>query len=308
MRDAGATISSPEIAAIGKRVTRRLLAGVPAAWDMRGFLPVAAICALFALAYYKTIYGLFVEWWTYSSSAHGFLILPCAVYLLWTKRADLLRCRKRPSWVGLVPLVFGLVMFVAGVAGNEEFIEQASLPLTLFGLLYFLGGTKVASLSWFPLLYLYLMIPIPIPIYKAISLQLRLLDARVATAFCLWLDVPIFRDGYFLYLPNVNLEVADACSGVFSIVALVGIGILYVRQQPPGWRRLVLSLLLVPTSIFVNIARIVFIILLCYASQTWVLHSMFHTLTGTVNFVLGLGMLTGLGTVLRWIPPGRVAQ
>lgn len=286
----------------------RMLAAVPIAHWRRNFLPLAALCSLFVFTYYQTLQSLVVHWWTHPFYSHGFMIPPLAAYVLWTKREDFRHCRKKPSWAGLGVLLVGLIVFVVGVLGNEEFIEQVSLPLTLFGLLYFLGGSKVAGLSWFSMLYLYLMIPPPLPVYKAVSLELRLLDAHWVAVAARWFGVPIFRDGYFLYLPDIVLEVADACSGVFSIVALLSLGLLYIRKQHWGWHRYALLLLLVPIAILANGIRILMITVLTYYSGPWILDTTFHSFNGTFNFLLSLGMLIGLGMLLRCIPVWRSAR
>jgi len=226
------------------------------------------------------------DWWSYSLYSHGFLIPLISGYLVWRRRKDLQECPRRSSLVGLGVFLLGLGLFVLGWSGEEEFIQRLSLLATLLGLVYFLTGKQTAKLCLFPIGYLLLMIPIPFTVYKAAALDLRLLDATLATSWLSFIGIPVFREGYLLHLPRITLEVADGCSGFLSIVTMLALGILYLYQLQTGWKS-VLWMSLIPIAVLSNVVRIVSIAVLTYFFGEWVLGSTFHRLSGTFNFLLG---------------------
>src|SRR3989442_8029215 len=185
------------------------------------FLQSVVLASLFLFLFYSTLKGMVFDWWSYSLYSHGFLIPLISGYLVWRRRKDFRECLKRSSLGGFGVFLLGLGFFVLGWLGEEELIQRLSLPATLIGLVYFLGGKQMAKLCLFPIGYLLLMIPIPFTVYKAAALDLRLLDAKLATSWLSFIGIPVFREGYLLRLPRITLDVADGCSGFLSIVTML---------------------------------------------------------------------------------------
>jgi len=265
------------------------------------FPPVLVVCS-FVYLYSPILLGLVQDWWSHAAYSHGFLIPFLSGYLIWQRRKELNDAHKRPSYVGFGIFLLGLSSIIVGSVGGEEIIQRLSLPLSLLGLVFYLGGSHVVGVCLFPVAYLVMMIPLPYPIYRLASLQLRLFDARVTEAVLPFLGVPVYREGYFLFLPNLVLEVADACSGVLSIVALMAIGIFYVHQVRSR-RRLLLWLMIVPIAVAANAIRIVLVSAMAYHLGDWVLGTIFHRLTGTFNFLLGFLVLVLIQEALERILP-----
>lgn len=276
---------------------------------IKGRYPTLELCGLgmlFAWLYYATLRGLILDWHANPMYSHGYLIVLFSAYLLWERRSSLTSCLKVPSWAGLLILILGLVLFFSGATAEEDFVERVSLPLTLFGLPYFLCGREVARLIWFPVAYLYIMIPLPHMMYKAITLQLRLFNAE-AVVMISRLCLPIYREGWFLHLPGITLEISDGCSGIFSVVGLTALGIMYVRKY--SFRlRVVLLLLLFPIAVLTNLIRLLTMVFVCHYSGEWIVGSFLHEVSGIPMFLLGIVMLAGLGAVLERIPFLRPAQ
>ena len=269
-------------------------------WKWAPLVRSGVLASLFLFLFYSTLKGMVFDWWSYSPYSHGFLIPLISGYLLWCRRKDLRECPRRPSLGGLGIFLLGLGFFMLGWSGEEEFIQRLSLPATLIGLIYFLAGKQMARLCLFPVGYLLLMIPIPFALYKTAALDLRLLDAKLATASVSFLGIPIFREGYLLHLPEIKLEVADACSGFLSIVTMLAIGILYLYQLQTKWKSL-LWVSMIPIAVLTNVVRIVLIVVLTYFFGEWALSSTFHRMSGTFNFLLGFMTLVILGNGLNRI-------
>ena len=165
----------------------------------------------------------------------------------------------------------------------------------------------MAKLCLFPVGYLLLMIPIPFTVYKAAALDLRLLDARLATSWLSSMGIPVFREGYLLHLPQITLEVADACSGFLSIVTMLAIGTLYLYKLQTAWKS-VLWVSMIPIAVLSNVVRIVSIAVLTYFFGEWVLGSTFHRMTGTFNFLFGFMSLVILRNGLNRVPLRKEAK
>jgi exosortase len=138
------------------------------------------------------------------------------------------------------------------------FLSRISLLIALTGLILSFGGRKFLAEFRFPLLILLLAIPIPAVIYNQITLPLQTLAARAAGALLPIFGVPVLREGHIMVLPSMKLEVAQACSGIRSLMSLVTISILYgYFMETSLWKRTVLALASVPIAIAANCLRIV---------------------------------------------------
>jgi exosortase len=232
------------------------------------------------------------EWLQYPTLSHGFGVPLIAAYLVWARRRRLAGLALRPSAAGLGPLVLGLGALVVGVLGEEPFLARISFPITLFGLALLLGGAALVRETWLGLAYLVFMVPPPFSTLKLVTFSSRLLDAAVAAEGLRWLGVPVLRDGVLLHLPNATLEVADACSSIPAVTALLSLGFAYAALTPrPLWARAALVLATLPLAVGANIVRIVSVAALVYYVGPWTLATAYHVFNGTVNFVFTLLLL-----------------
>jgi EpsI family protein len=267
----------------------------------------AGIILLFALFYGHVIPGLVGDWYENQTFSYGFLVPLIAAYLIWQDRDRLKSIAPNPSLWGAIPLSIGVLLGLMGQAIGDEFSMRLSMVLTLASSVYmFLGGEFFRALG-FPLLYLLLMIPAPYVLIKDLTIHLRYLDASHAANILQLLGIPVFVEAYFIYIPNMTLEVADVCSGVSSVFALFALGAVYAHFLPI--RRSLKVLLVIctfPFAMIANLIRIVVISVLAYKIGPIVFQSTFHWLTGTTIFVLALVMLISTGEVLRrnfpWVP------
>jgi exosortase len=270
-----------------------------------GWVPVAAAGAALALAYASAITGMAAEWAAFPNLSHGFAIPVIAAYLVWARLDELAQAPVEPSWLGLPVIVFALLMFLVGSLGGEAFLARLSLPVALFGTLLFLAGARVTRLAWIGIAYLIFMIPLPYVTLKAITYQSRLFDAAVTAEVVQWFGVPILRDGVMLHLANMTLEVADECSSIPAVAALVALGAAYAQMGPrPTWVRVLLVLLAAPLGLLSNIVRIVVTALSAYYFGKIALENTIHKFNGTTVFLLTVFLLMAVDGVLmalvRW--------
>ncbi|HXH81544.1 MAG TPA: exosortase [Candidatus Tectomicrobia bacterium] len=264
------------------------------AWLWVG-VPWAIAVALYA----PMLPGLAQEWAESPVLSHGFAVPFIAGYLVWARRAELRAATIAPSWWGLPPLLIGLAAMVLGVHGQEPFIARASLPATLLGVTLLVGGWSLTRVSWIAIAYLAFMIPLPWTTLKTLMYQSRLLDATISRALLDAVGVPVLQDGVFLHLPAMTLEVADACSSIPAIAALLALGIAYstVVDRPLA-AKVVLVASALPLAIASNIVRITTTALGVHYIGPVTLQTVYHQFNGTVNFFLTFFLLLLLDRVL----------
>ncbi|MBI2216465.1 MAG: exosortase/archaeosortase family protein [Candidatus Rokubacteria bacterium] len=266
--------------------------GVSAAPAIPGWI-VLGVAALFAIVLYAPILPAMVaEWAEFPSLSHGFAIPVIAAYLVVSRRHRLRGVTLEPALRGLPILVLGLTMLVVGVRGDETFLARISLPITVLGLTIVLAGMEATRHVWPGIVYLAFMIPLPWTTVKVVAYQDQLLVAAASATALPWLGVPVYRDGVLLHLANATLEVADTCSSVPALAALLSLGIAYasLAERPPAIRTL-LIVATVPLAVVSNIVRVTITAAGVYLVGPWTLATPFHVFTGTVNFLLTFGLL-----------------
>ena len=140
-------------------------------------------------------------------------------------------------------------MYVATL-GVELFLARTAFIFSLAGIVLWLGGMPALRVLAFPLFLLFFMVPIPSVIYYQITFPLQLLASRVAETVLSWIGYPVLREGNILELASQRLSVAEACSGIRSLLSLSFLSLVYgyfYDQRP--WMRVVLLIGTVPIAI-----------------------------------------------------------
>jgi exosortase len=264
------------------------------------------IGALMAAVYFRVAAKLVIDWWQIPDFSHGFLVPIFAAYLVWVKRKTLLNTRVAPTWSGIAVVALGLLVLLMGVYGAELFLSRVSLVILLAGLVLCFGGWQLLKELRFVLLVLLLAIPIPAIIFNQITLPLQFLASQLASALLPLFGVPVLREGNVIQLPAMKLEVAEACSGIRSLLSLFALAIFYGYFLEKSFlHRTLLALASIPIAIAANAVRI-FGTGLCV--QYWdpdKAQGFFHEFSGWVMFLVSLGCLFIVHRILRLLPPPR---
>ena len=244
------------------------------------------------LTYYRVLAGLVDTWWRNPDFSHGFLVPIFAAYLIWTKREALLGERVAPSWSGVAVVALGLFVLLLGSYGAAVFLSRASLVILLAGLVLSFAGWEYLRELRFALLVLFLAIPLPTIVFNQIALPLQIFASELASGLLSLFNIPVFRQGNVIQLAAMKLEVAEACSGIRSLVSLFTLAVFcgYFLEKT-FLRRVVLALASVPIAIAANAVRI-FGTGLCV--QYWdpdKALGFFHEFSGWVIFLVSLGCL-----------------
>jgi exosortase len=250
-----------------------------------------------------------MQWWQDPNFSHGCFVPLFSIFVLWQDRARLGRLVARPSNIGLVVLAFAMSVFVVGQMGAELFLTRFSLLLVLAAFVVLFRGWNVFRAFLFPWLFLILMIPIPAIIFNRITFPLQILASRLAAATLPLLGVPVLREGNVIHLPSLALEVAEACSGIRSLMSLITLAIIYgfLTEKYIGVRWL-LVLVSVPIAVVANSTRIIGTGLLVEYWNNDKAEGYFHASWGWIVFVISLLMLYAFRRLLHalWSRRGEV--
>lgn len=268
------------------------------------FLTLFCCIVAFCILFHEVIAKLVQDWATDDNYSHGFLIVPISLYLAWERRDRLLRAPLAPSSLGLIVLVGGIVLLVAGVLGAELFVTRIALLAVLTGgILYIFGWVHLRLLA-FPLALLLLMIPIPAIIFNQVAFPLQLLASRFAAGVLSLWGIPVLREGNVIMLAHTTLEVAEACSGIRSLMSLVTLGILLgYFTESRSWVRWVLGLVTIPTAILANGLRVAGTGILAHYWGAEVAEGFFHTFSGWLIFGFAFGMVLLIQWLIRVVAP-----
>lgn len=266
-----------------------------------------SILALLLIAlYYRIGIKLVHDWYTIPDYSHGFLVPLFSFFLLWDNRKKIGATRIQPSWAGLPLVMLGLLILIFGVYGVDLFTSRVSFIILLSGLIWtFLGPAMLRQLR-FPVLVLLLAIPFPAIIFNQITFPLQLLASKLASSILPLLGVPTLQEGNVIQLPVMKLEVAEACSGIRSLMSLFTLAVFYgYFLERTTRRRLILALASIPIAVAANAIRIVGTgLCVQYWDPTKAL-GFFHEFSGWVMFVISLGCLYLIHRFMRMVAPPK---
>jgi exosortase len=262
------------------------------------------LLASFGLLYYRVFTRLVEDWWVDENYSHGFLIVPIACYFAWERRQRFAEAARKPSWIGLPVVAVSIMGLIAGILGSELFTTRISLLATIAGSIVFLFGWKHLRIMMFPLAFLILMIPIPAIIFNQIAFPLQLLASRFGETSLRLCQVPVLREGNVINLANTSLEVAEACSGIRSLISLLTLGIVYgYFTDRRIWYRTALSLATIPVAIAANGIRVAGTGIAAHFYGPQAAQGFFHTFSGWLIFIAAFVMLFALQKMLNWFAP-----
>jgi len=261
-----------------------------------------ALLVLTAWLYASILAHLFLQWVGPHSDPnfqHGIFVPLFALFVLWQDREKLKAIAPAPSWTGLPLVVLSLLMLVLGVLGAENFLSRVSLLILLAGLIILIQGWPFFRAVLFPWAFLILMIPIPTLIISQVTFPLQLLAAKLSTALLELVHVPVLREGNVIRLASMPLDVAEACSGIRSLLTLVTLAIIYgYLMETRRWAQVVLVCSAVPIAVAANSFRIFGTGLLVQYWDPDKAEGFYHALGGWLIFVVALLMLFAVHRVI----------
>jgi exosortase len=246
---------------------------------------VAVVVAATAL-YASVTARMVLQWFEDPNSAYGILLAGAAAFVFHRALPVLRSLSTDPRNWGFAVLGLGLLIDVIGTITGDVFLLRASMPVVLIGAIVALWGPTHLRALLPPLALLTLAIPLPAVIVTHLTLPLQLVASDVAAGVLLLSRVPVVHDGNLLTLPNITLEVAEACNGLRSVISLVSVAAICGAVIPLTTRRTALLIAAaIPIAVLGNGLRVAATGLLALSIGDVAVKGTVHEVTGFVAFV-----------------------
>jgi len=263
---------------------------------------IGILIGLFVLAYFPVWKNLISAWLNSDEYSHGFFIVPICGYIVWQKKKSFVEIPLNTSWKGLILVIFSLFLYLFAYYGEILTLASFSLVFMFFVIAVFLYGLRMFKELLFPLAFLLFMIPFPSQIYSQLTIPLQLFVTKASVWLTANIGIPIYSEGNVIHLPNRTMQVAQACSGLRSMISILPLGAIlgyFTLKSNP--LRYILFLTGIPIAIVVNIVRVILLVLAFYYFNFDLTAGTTHTVFGIFIFILALVFIfTIRGILLKW--------
>lgn len=300
--------------------------------------PYAALVALFCIVYgwgdYSEIskwsnpatlatqeklstFGFLIRrWLTDDSVTHGWLVIPIALAVTWTKREKLARIPLSSHVGGLYLIALALLMHLFERALDINGPSPISIPIFVAGSVWYLAGTAWLKELSFPIAYLFFFVPVPGGLTTVVTTPLRIIATRGAHFITSHMGIEIYASGVHLdfYRPglpktgenHVMLDIADACSGIHSIMAIKALHAItaYLSRLQLKWKW-VLFWLALPITTASNVIRITLLVLVAAYYDPKFAQTFFHDKSPYPLFIIVFLLLVSIGRLMERLTKGE---
>ncbi|SEO97777.1 exosortase A [Aquisalimonas asiatica] len=268
---------------------------VPEHWR-RPLTLVAAAIALLLVVFHATYWSMVETWIRSETFAHGFLIVPIALFLVWRQRRVLADVVPRPFPLAGVVLAGLATMWLLGELVDVISVRQFSVVLMIPAVVWLMLGTHVVWRLQFPLAYLLFAVPFG----EFLVQPLMVFTADVTVGLVRLTGIPVFREGLYFSLPTGHWAVVEACSGVRYLIASVALGALYAHITYRSWfRRCMFMLAAIIVPILANGLRAYMIVMIGHFSDMSLAAGVDHLLYGWVFFGIVIFLMFWVGGFWR---------
>lgn len=276
------------------------IAGGPAAasdprWRLA--LPIVVAAILAVLAIHRTTVESIVAIWVRSETfAHGFLIVPIVIVLIWQRRRALAVLTPTPDVLGLILLACAGAVWLVAYAGEVMVVKQLALVAMIWSTVIAILGRVVARAIMFPLGFLVLGVPMG----EALIPPLMEWTADFSVAALRLSGIPVFREGLFFTIPSGNWSIVEGCSGVRYLIASITVGVLFAYlSYSRTWKRVLFVAISILVPIIANGLRAYMIVMIAHLSSNRLAHGVDHFIYGWVFFGLVMVLLFWIGSFWR---------
>ena len=267
---------------------------------------------LFVVMFWRTIRQIADICLTQDDYSHGILLPFIAVYSLWLKRN---RIKKffTPSELGesfaretSISVIFSylllalgvLIYFLGAASGMLHATWMAFFPISI-ALVRLTLGRELSAIFLFPILLQLMAKPLPDSVVLRIFWPLQVLAAKISTFVLEILGVPVYLVGNIIEIPQMKLLVEEACSGMRSVISLITVALIvgHLFGMKPLARAILLTTS-VGIAIGFNVLRVAMTGILAHFYDPAAASGFFHEFSGMVVFVLGLGLVYWISSLL----------
>ncbi|MGB9110211.1 MAG: exosortase A, partial [Telluria sp.] len=258
-------------------------------------LLVLALLAPLAL-YFGTVRSIVSIWNSSETFAHGYVILPISLWLVWRRRENFSLYPPQPWAPALALLALLGAGWLAAQLGEVQVVSQytfvAMFPVAALALL----GPRLAGSLAFPLLFLLFAVPFG-EVFVAPLIQFTA-DFTVAAVRAT--GIPVLRSGTRFELPTGSWSVVEACSGVRYLISSITLGCLYayLTYRSMARRFLFIGLAMV-VPVIANGLRAYMIVMIGHLSGMALATGVDHLIYGWLFFGLVMFVMFWIGSFWR---------
>lgn len=270
------------------------------------YVKIAILGALFVAINWWQFKLLGLTWYNDENWQHGWAIPLFSLYLVYARREQLLTAPRRGCLWGMPIILAGILMEVVGFYPlGVGYVQNLGMLFLLFGLVLYVAGPQVIKVTWLPIWYLLLAMPLPPMLYADLALPLQNIAAKCSTLFLQIFGINIYSISSSLHVTSRTgvdhgLEVAEACSGIKSLVGFLALGVaMAYLSDRMKWQRIVLVLAVLPVVVFWNIIRVSITVTMYYIDRPELGQKAMHSITGILIWVPVALTLWGISWVLN---------
>jgi exosortase A len=256
---------------------------------------IALILIWIGYWYWGTLEAMAQIWWRSETYAHGLIVPPIALWLIW-------RDRQRPAGLAphstlgfAIPLTGFVFLWLLGeltaVNALTQFAVIGLIVMAIMGLV----GWPMSKILAFPLFFLFFAVPVGdflLPRLMEWTADFTVLALRLT-------GIPVFREGQNFVIPSGHWSVVEACSGIRYLIASLTVGTLYAYLTYTSLkRRLIFILLALFVPILANWLRAYMIVMLGHLSGNKLAAGVDHLIYGWVFFGVVIVIMFAIGA--RW--------
>ncbi|MGI5868056.1 MAG: exosortase/archaeosortase family protein [Kiritimatiellia bacterium] len=249
----------------------------------------------------SSIFGWVAIQWRHENFRHNWVMLLFSAYVIHRNRMELAKAPVRPSWLGLGVVALSLAAHVLGYRAQLPRLSLGSSVGVFWGIAYAIWGWEVAKLLLFPAAYAFLCFCGWL--LMEVTMPLRLMASSLACTFLHGVGIEAVRHGTVVYSAaggGFQFDVADACSGLRSLIVMTALAAPYAYLTLTGfWRQTTLFVLSVPLAMLANALRIFSLGVVAEWIGMDLAMTLYHDLSGILVFVLSLLLLMGTGALLE---------
>ena len=251
------------------------------------------LLACWAIAFLPIIPEMVTAWLNNNNNSHGLLVPLISLFLIYKRKDELRNIPRASLKIGGLILAVSLTIYIVAFLGAVAVVSRLMMVTSLIGLILYVFGDKVFRQIRFPVLLLFFMVPVPESIYSLAAFPLQLFATKVSTALVQAMGIPAYREGNIVYFLHAQLEVAEACSGLRSMMAFLTLSVLlaHALTNRGRIRAAILVLSTVPLAIGVNIIRVTGTGILAHIYGDKVAQGFLHEFSGLFVFILGFILL-----------------
>ncbi len=264
-------------------------------WPMAMGATITAVI-LITVLFQETARSIVEIWIRSETFAHGFLIIPIVIWLIWDKRRQVRRLTPKPEFRVLILLpVFGFGWLIANLIDVQVVQQLAFVSILILAVWVILGNALARSLS-FPLFFLFFAVPIG----EGLIIPMMNFTADFTVAMLKLTGIPVYREGTFFSIPSGNWSVVEGCSGVRYLIASVTLGVLYAYLTYTRLHKRILFIIfafLVP--VIANGLRAYMIVMIAHLSDMKLALGVDHLIYGWVFFGIVIFIMFVVGSFWR---------